>query len=197
MIDQLSIDLNAAATAASKPQQASASPSKPPKKLPPIAALVLNRLRFWLTETDKGGCEHDGGRWIYKSIAEMTRELVEQFCVKVSESTVARALALLTRFGLVERKKLKKHRFWHVYYYRLSALGEKYLSGFKKRARTKQQASNSRSVNAAKSLQETLARITHKTRAVGFSSQSQRKFSQKDPRIADFDPMWPIADRLV
>ena len=75
-----------------------------------LLTLLYNRLNFWSRYSQ---FRHNGRRFFYKSIAELSIEL------SYSEKQISRGLKALVELGLIIREKLNKHNWKHTYYYYL------------------------------------------------------------------------------
>jgi hypothetical protein len=102
------------------------SDTVPTKGLPAIAALCLRQLRYWLGV--KGGLDHEGEHFVYKSAKELADELLEFYQVEVSPKTVERALRFLVERGWLKRAQLKVHRFFRTFFYSVGPLLESVAS---------------------------------------------------------------------
>jgi hypothetical protein len=94
-------------------------------KLPVTASLIFRILKFWMTK--KGGVEHQGEKWIWKSAKELQQELFHHYEVQVSLSTIERALRKLESLNLIVRQQLKKSNYFRTYFYTLGETAKKFL----------------------------------------------------------------------
>jgi hypothetical protein len=77
--------------------------------------------------TKKGGVEHEGQKWIWKSAKELQQEILHHYEVQVSLSTIERALRKLESLGLLVRQQLKKSNYFRTYFYTLGETAKKFL----------------------------------------------------------------------
>ena len=92
--------------------------------------LLLEEIRHWLSK--RGGAEHDGHHWIYKS----AQELADRF--GRARNTVAKALRRLVELGVLERQRLGVtvgHYTNRAWYYRLADGAPDWMKGLRNGSR--------------------------------------------------------------
>ncbi|WP_338431983.1 hypothetical protein [Synechococcus elongatus] len=209
MIDQLSIDLNAAAASSSSElveKQVSLSH---------LATLLLRQIKFWSSK--EGGVNTEEGHWFHKSAREFVEELRAVYQIKTSVPSVLRALKRLEKLGLVVRKKLWQRYWSQKYFYQLTEAADRYFQQFKPLERRKKakppkeppqkadsltpQPNNSRLVTVEQCIQKINQKIRTRPQATGFQQPNQGKVSPKTKKIGSVDVlqdgMWAISDGLT